>query len=203
MILIRFKKAFLLLIIVIFPHLSCTNPFTTREPEDPESTRQSWVQPRDPENVLDNLRNAVIEQNTENYLRSLSDTSKSLPPFRFIPEPTIAAENPGFFEFWTRDNERLYFNTLKELTPNDSLHVLTFQDKRINSLGVDSTLVIANYVLRINHIQQNDGVPAETRGEARFTMYKDTFGDWSVVRWEDRAVEEKPVWTLLKANYGK
>ncbi|KAA3661183.1 MAG: hypothetical protein DWQ10_05090, partial [Calditrichaeota bacterium] len=143
---------------------SCTNPFTTREPEEPISALQSWVQPRQPETVLENLRNAILELNVENYVRSLSDTSKGLPAFQFIPAPDVAAEYPGVFTTWNTESERTYFTTLSVLTPADSLHFITFNDRQTDFSG-SAAVLVTKYTLQMHHIQQAQGIPVEMLGE--------------------------------------
>ncbi|KAA3620166.1 MAG: hypothetical protein DWQ05_05400 [Calditrichaeota bacterium] len=196
------KMAIFPLLLVLVLTTSCTNPFTTRDPEEPDSARQSWIQPRQPELVLDNLRNSILEMNIDNYLRSLSDTSKALPLFKFIPAPDVAAENPGVFMAWTKENERSYFTVLGVLTPADSLHFISFKTNKLDFSG-EAALIIANYTLRIHHTQQAQGIPAVVQGEARFTLMADTFGDWAIVEWQDISTEEAPTWSVFKANYGQ
>ncbi len=189
-----------LLSISIFSN--CTNPFSTREPEEPTSARQSWLQPRQPELVLENMRNAILELNSDNYLRSLSDTGKALPPFKFIAAPDVAAENPGVFNVWNKENERSYFTVLSAITPADSLHFVSFKTSKIDFSG-EAALLISNYTLRIHHTQQAQGIPAVVQGEARFTLMADTFGDWAIIEWQDISTEAAPTWSIFKANFGQ
>ncbi|MCA9731613.1 MAG: hypothetical protein H6696_19040 [Deferribacteres bacterium] len=197
----RIQNLFLYSLSLLF-YFACTNPFTTREPEEPTSAHQSWVQPRDEKSVIENLRNAILELNVENYVRSLSDTSKGLPAFRFIPAPDVAAESPGVFSSWNAENERSYFTTLSVLTPADSLHFVSFNDTQINPSGI-TTLIISKYKLEMHHSQQSQGIPVLMEGEARFTLMADTFGDWAIVEWQDISTENAPTWSALKANYGQ
>ena len=181
---------------------ACTNPFQTREPNPPESGRLSWVPPRRPEIVLENLKNAILEQNVENYLRCLSDPTRNVLPFRFIADPQVAAENPGTFEFWTRDDERAYFSQLRAFLPDDSLHFLSLVPVQFTQYA-DSALFVQNYTLTVRHTQQRQGVPGQVAGQARFWMGMDQFGDWSIYRWEDRSLGDQPTWSVLKAIFGK
>lgn len=182
--------------------ITCTNPFSTREPEEPGQSGQSWIPPRRPEFVLQNLTNAILEQNLENYLRSLSDSSRGGRPFRYIPDEGVARESPGAFVDWGIANERAYFSQLRALTPADSLHFLVLQDVQTTVSG-DSAIYVEDYTLTIRHMQQNQGVPAVTSGQAKFWLGVDTFGDWAIYRWEDRARGGEPTWSVLKEIYGK
>ncbi len=180
----------------------CTNPFTLREPEPPATGRSTWIPPRRPELVLENLRNSILEQNLENYLRCLSDTARKARPYRFIADPLVAAENPGTFEFWSREDEREYFSQLRAILPDDSLHFLTLVPVQNTQFG-DSALLVQNYTLVVRHTQQDQGVPGEVSGQARFFLGVDEFGDWAIYRWEDRATGQTPTWSVLKAIFAK
>ncbi len=180
----------------------CTNPFQTREPNPPESGRLSWIPPRRPEIVLENLKNAILEQNVENYLRCLSDSSRNARPFQFIADPQVASENPGTFETWTLDDERAYFSQLRAFLPDDSLHFLTLEPVQFTQYA-DSAFFVQNYILTVRHTQQKQGVPGQVSGQARFWMGIDPFGDWSIYRWEDRSLGDRPTWSVLKAIFGR
>lgn len=182
--------------------LGCTNPFVTRDPETPSAGASTWIPPRRAEIVLQNLRNAILERNVENYLRCLSDSSRALPAFRFVADPLVASENPGTFETWSIENERRYFSQLRSLVPADSLQFLSLTPVQNTQYG-DSALLVQNYSLIVRHTQQRQGVPGEVAGQARFFMQVDRFGDWAIYRWEDRSLGEKPTWSVLKAIYGK
>lgn len=187
--------------IILSTAAACTNPFTTRQPETPEHGGLSFIPARTPEVVLINLRNAILEQNLENYLRSLGDTTRLAQGYTYIPDAGVASENPGVFERWSLENERRYFSQLRALLPDDSLRNLSLQPVQ-NTQFADSALFIENYTLTVRHLQQSRGVPAVFRGQARFFLAADQFGDWAIYRWEDRATGEAPTWSLLKATYG-
>lgn len=187
---------------ILFILTSCTNPFSTREPEEPISAHQTWVQPRQPDLVLENLRNAILELNSDNYMRSISDTSKALPPFKFIPAADVAAENPGIFADWGRENERSYFSVLSAITPADSVRFMSFKTDKVDLSGA-TALIITKYTLHVHHTQQVRGIPAEVKGEARFTLMSDTFGDWAIIEWQDISTAAAPTWSILKANFGQ
>ena len=182
--------------------LGCTNPFKTREPEEPEVGRSTWIPPRRPEMVLENLRNAILEQNVENYLRCLSDTSNQARRFQFLADPLVASENPGTFETWSKDDERAYFSQIRALTPQDSLHFLALVPVQTTQFA-DSALFVQDYTLTVRHTQQEQGVPGQVSGQARFWIGVNDFGDWAIYRWADRALGVQPTWSVLKAIFGE
>ena len=48
---------------------------STRTPEAPDTGRSTYFPPTSPATVLSNLRYAVLEKNTENFMLCLSDQS--------------------------------------------------------------------------------------------------------------------------------
>lgn len=180
---------------------ACTNPFTTREPESPKEGSLTFIPPRTPEVVFINMSNAILEQNQENYLRSLGDSTKLPQDYRFVADAGVASENAGVFAHWTKENEKRYFSQLRALLPPDSLHILNLQPVRSTQFA-DSAIFIENYTLTVRHTQQEKGVPAIVSGQARFFLGVDAFGDWAIYRWEDLAVGDAPTWSVLKAVYG-
>ena len=75
--------------------LACKNPFATREPEPPKNSGSRYIPPFSAEIVLENMRNAISDRNTENYLRCFSDSTRTGERFRFEPDAaTSNATNP-------------------------------------------------------------------------------------------------------------
>lgn len=191
----------ILLAVQLATFWTCTNPFATREPEAPREGSLTFIPPRTPEVVLINLRNAVLEQNLENYLRCLGDSTRLPRGYKFVADAGVASENPGLFERWSKENETRYFSQLRALIPPDSLHILNLQTVQSTQFP-DSALFVENYTLTVRHTQQDRGIPAVVTGQARFLMGVDSFGDWAIYRWEDVAVGDAPTWSTLKAVYG-
>ena len=182
----------------VFIFFSCTNPFSIRQPEEPNSSGLPFIAPRTADVVLLNLQNAILEQNIENYIRCFSDSGN----YSFVPDPGVASENQALFADWTREDERNYFGQLQSFVPPDSLHVLNFKDVE-DRVTFESTVVTRRYILKIHHTQQSRGVPSDVRGEARYWMSADQFGDWSIYLWEDFAINDSSqTWSTLKAEFG-
>jgi hypothetical protein len=180
---------------------ACTNPFSTREPEAPEAGGLTFIPPRTPDVVLINLTNAILEQNLENYLRCLGDSTKLPQGFNYVADAGVASENSGVFERWNKENEKRYFSQLRAFLPADSLHILSLQPVQ-TTIFADSALYVENYTLTVRHTQQDKDIPAVVNGRARYFMGVDAFGDWAIYRWEDQALGDSPTWSLLKAVYG-
>lgn len=182
--------------------VSCTNPFSTRDPEVPNRGASTWIPPQSADIVLVNLRNAVLQKNVENYLRSLVDSTRSARRFRFEPDQSAAVGNPGVFAYWDVDKERFYLSQLFAVLPDDSLRTLDFALLSSN-VSADTAEFTETYELEIHHTQQSQGLPVVVRGQATFWLSSDALGNWAVYRWADFGTGDDPTWSDLKAAFGK
>lgn len=181
---------------------ACENPFATREPELPNRSASSWIPPQSPDIVLINLRNALLQKNVENYLRSLVDTTRSTRRFRFEPDQSAVVANPGVFDGWDLERERFYLSQLFAVLPDDSVRSLIFTELSSN-VSVDTAEFTRTYELRLHHTQQNQGIPAVVRGQATFWLSSDASGNWAIHRWADFGNDQDPSWSDIKAGFGK
>jgi len=174
----------------------CNNPFATREPEPPTEERSNWVQPTSPLAVISNLKNAIQDGNTPNYMLCLTDSTSR---FRFIPDALVNQTNVGAFEGWNLYNERYYVTQLFSASV-DSLRKVTFSN--IDYDYQDSVLVRLNYELELHH-SWSDNPPKYAEGQANFWLHASD-GEWFITRWEDYSTaEDRPSWSLIKASFGK
>ena len=186
----------------------CDAIFGTREPELPKDdiSRSLWQQPTSPGIVLLNLKNAFIERNEENYLRSLVNSTTSERVFVYIPSQESAISNPGAFEGWGLNEERVYINLLFSETslPEGVLSSLEFTRFEEPSIPSDSALFEEIYELALEHTLEN--VPTKMMGIAKFRMARGNDASWSIYRWEDITFSSEsdtlnlPTWSELKAR---
>ncbi len=186
----------------------CDAIFGTREPEPPKDDigRSLWQQPTSPGIVLTNLKNAFLERNEENYLRSLVDSTSSERVFVYIPSQEASVSNPGAFEGWGLNEERVYINLLFSETslPVGALSSLEFTRFEEPSIPSDSALFEEIYELDLEHSLEN--VPTKFTGIAKFRMARSSDGSWSIYRWEDITFSSEsdtlnlPTWSELKAR---
>lgn len=179
----------------------CENPFATRSPDFPDNAGgYHWIPPFASELVLENLRNAIADQNVENYLRCFSDSTRTGQRFRFDAETVVANQNPGLFSGWSLAEERDYFIQLRAALPADSARSLLLDSLQTISYG-DSAVFLRSYVLVVRHKRQSIGVPGRMTGALRFWLVKDQFGEWSIYRWADFSTGQAPTWSSLKAAF--
>jgi hypothetical protein len=188
------------LLTIVFFLLACENPFVTRTPESPEGTSSRWVPPFSAEIVIANLRNAIADRNLENYVRCFTDSSRARRRFGFDPEITVANNNPGAFVNWSLAQERDYFSQLRAALPSDSLCSLRLDSLQTSLFG-DSAQFFYIYDLTARHRRQSAGVPGRVQGELRFSLSKDSFGEWSIQHWVDFATGPAQTWSALKVAF--
>ena len=114
-------------LLILLLIIGCRNPFATRDPEDPEQRRSSWIPPTVPKIVMDNLKNAINERNENNYLKCLAkDTTVVGQVFHFEADRTTILKNPSMLN-WNFQSESDYIHLLFSRVPRDSLILLDFK----------------------------------------------------------------------------
>lgn len=194
-----FLGAFSLLTLFI----RCECPFDTREAEEPTERQSSWVQPTTVRDVMANLKKAIEEKNSTNYLRCLVDSSREGIAFRFTADPTVATANPGIFDNWGRECEKNYFEQLLRFLPADSTSQLVLTDFLENPFPQDSTRVRQNYRLVLHHKYDPSICPRISAGQANFIMLRSSEDLWYIYHWTDMATGELSPWSAVKASFGR
>ncbi len=180
---------------------ACGNPFSTREPEPPESGGSNFINPSSPDVVFINLQIALQERNVENYVRSFVDTSRSQQRFEFIADQGVMATQPGTFLNWSLEDERRYLQQLFQATPADSVIRLNFDLDNRSETASTATLT-QTYTLEVRHRLQSESAPADIRGQATFFLERNETGDWAIFRWQDFKVNTSDFsWSELKAFF--
>jgi len=180
--------------------LACTNPFNTREIEEPEIGDNSSIYdpPVSSNIVMTNFRYAIIQENISNYMNCFVDPALANNfAFRFVPDPTTETDK---FRFWTLYDEESYLNTVFKQTENISLEF--FDEISFTNISQSPDSVQTNsfrYELRIIF----EDVDALFIGTARMKLIKDANALWQIYYWEDTKSEdpESNSWSSLKATF--
>ncbi len=172
--------------------------FRTRDPESPNQERSSFVPPTSPEIVLDNLKNAVSERNTDNYVRCFTDTSFSSRRFVFVPTQEAQTKYSTVFRSWDLNSERDYFQNIKSQTPTSASSNL-FLDGSFQSILSDSALYNADYLINFQHTVS--GKPQQAKGNAQFFLAPDRNNYWAVYQWIDARIGNEVSWSELKGTF--
>ncbi|HNR67254.1 MAG TPA: hypothetical protein PKN04_00705 [bacterium] len=184
--------------------LNCQFPFSTRDPEKPSSTQSSWIQPTAPEYVLINLKNALAEKNSTNYLRCLADTSISGQSFRYHADPSVANAYPNLFDRWNKLSETNYVNQLMLFLKPDSVVKLTLSASKSIDIGdINRITLVQDYQLDVRHTCKETDCPRLMAGQSELILGRNTESLWAIVEWTDRSSGETPTWSQLRAYFGK
>ena len=187
---------FLLLLLI----WGCTNPFTTREIEEPDINNSSDIfdQPISHEVVLNNFRYAIIQKNISNYMNCFVEPSLAYNfTYKYLPDRSIESEK---FLDWDLTYERIYLNTVFNQSIDISLEYLDEIVYTNISQSPDSVQTNSfRYELRIS-FESEESI---FTGLARMKLIKNMNAMWAIYFWEDSkpADLERNSWSNLKANY--
>ncbi|NNE70958.1 MAG: hypothetical protein HKN29_11435 [Rhodothermales bacterium] len=168
--------------------------FTTREPEPPATESGTFAQPDAPEQVIDNIRNAIAELNTLNYRRSLSED--------LVFRPTATAEaRDAIWTGWGRAEEEQYFNTLVAAAAGSEGHGLVLNDQSLTVVDVARFQLDATYVLNVNH--RRPDASTMVQGRLIWQIIQRADGLWELAEWTDQELAGSATWSDLKAEFVK
>lgn len=177
---------------------SC-NIFDTRSTELPNVTRTHFVSPTTDSLVIENLKYAIEERNTENYLKCFSDTANNGTRFTFVPSQDVSAQY-RIFDEWNLYSERKFFDRLRitTLVHTPSALLLATRNKTIAS---DSVILTADYTISFVH---NQNFSHEARGLVEFAITRNrTNGLWSIRQWSDFKTDSSHTWSYWKARFSQ
>jgi hypothetical protein len=177
----------------------CTNPFTTRSGEKPAIDQNSDIfdQPTSCEDVLSNLRYALIQKNVSNYMSCFIDTSlvQSF-VYRFKPDESFTSER---FQGWSLTDEENYFRNV--FTEATSVSFEYVDAKNITFTPISAAIDSVQTSPFVYELQVQLDSLASFSGIARMKLVKNSNSLWAIYYWEDmRNAESNPnTWSLLKA----
>jgi hypothetical protein len=193
----------ILFILSLYLIIAC-DALTTRDPEEPNAGRSSFIPPTSPQIVIDNLTNAILEKNQENYISCFTDSvpyeQKS---FVFVPTAESNSKYPNLFNGWDLNRERQYFVSLVSSIPEETIPLIYFENSTFNVLSPDSAVYITNYYINANHSATN--VADIFSGRMSLSIFADNNGLWAIGAWYDFRRENDTIdvaWSNLKALFG-
>jgi hypothetical protein len=178
----------------------CTNPFNTRDIEEPDIGENTAIYdpPVSSNIVLSNFKFAITQENISNYMSCFVDPSLSYDfVFRFVPDPGVETDK---FRFWSLYDEESYLNTVFKQSTNISLEF--FDEITFANISQSPDSVQTNsfrYELRIV-FEEEDAIFV---GTARMKLIKNINALWHIYYWEDTKSEdlESRSWSNLKATF--
>ena len=192
----RFLQLKLLIFIVL--SISCTNPFSTRTPEEPEigvGDPGSDVSQTDPTALLEKFSNSFTVQNVSHYQECLSDLDNIGISFFFIPE------NREFSRLtnWTKQDEINYFNKL--INTEDIQEIaLDFTNRSDVQIASDTVETQLDYLIDVKFRTKSENY----QGRTILKMLRSPASLWYIYAMEDLTINsesESSTWSKLKADY--
>jgi len=188
------KKIKIFFFILVFGLTAC-DLFTVRDPESPTDTKSSYRVPFEPAGVIDNLKNAFKDKNSNDYKKNFST---GLPlvnrDFFFVPSANVFTSFPTD---WYVEDEFQYFNNLVTRTPNNIPVSLSFSDE-IFDIRADSSIYSAKYFISVPVLNSE---PKIFEGSLKFSMTTDINSAWIIYFWEDIAKQGAKSWSELKLEF--
>ncbi|HQI42450.1 MAG: hypothetical protein B6D44_07715 [Ignavibacteriales bacterium UTCHB2] len=192
-------KKIVLIIFLSFVAVSC-NLFDTRNAEEPDKGKSSFIPPVRAEDVIKNLKNSFIDKNVQNYIACFVDTLFANKKFSFSASSEAIALYQVFLQGWGLNEEKRYFNSVINKVPADFPITLTFSDENYSNLSGDSLIYTASYNLNLP-ISNADPTPANYAGILQFNMLRDMRSEWVIYYWKDTRGESLPGWSELKGIF--
>jgi len=194
-------------IIVLIVFWQCTNPFSTRDPEEPDESGnlQGYEDARTPEILLSNFEKALKEKNTVEYVNCFANpVSGHKKTYAFEPDARLVVDFQLFPNWSTRDEES-YFLKLTEEERADFPQILfsTLDEpeyRPINLAAPDDSVEtnIFRYLLTVVHIDSEKVYS----GQMRFRAFqaRSTDSNWYLYYWSDYANKDdyESTWSFLK-----
>jgi len=173
----------------------------TRTPEEPTGNRGTYEPPTSPGIVIENLRNAVIEKNMQNFMLCLADPSRSSFAYRFEPSAEAGARYQAVFMNWAVTKERQAFLSMTARLAADQQPQLLFANSQVAFSSPDSLVWVAEYTLTAQ--LGLTSLPSTLSGTIALTICPEQSGLWSIVRWSDArrpSDTTEATWSLLKGQ---
>lgn len=169
--------------------------FQTRSPEEPETTRSTYVPPTTPDAVIMNLTYSINEKNSNNYSKCIS-----ISYYKYVPDSRSQLLYGQIFQNWNYSSEKLYLDNLISQTNSNASSNLFMDNKVITLISSDSATVTADYTVVFQHNRAN--VPKTAVGNLRLTVTADESNNFYINNWEDfRRNDTDFTWSELKANF--
>lgn len=163
--------------------------FSTRTPESPDNSGNSYIPPTEPAVVIQNFESSLRSKNLENYLKCFnSDNSNPQNKYLFFPSQEAGSSFSTLFVNWSIEEERRFFNSFKALLGNESIPALNWIERKPIIENPDSAVFESDYNLFTNFSDIN--IPKQYTGKLRFVIISDNNGLWSISKWYDYNIKQ-------------
>jgi hypothetical protein len=209
-------KGVKLVCLLLFVVASGCDIFSTRTPEDPNTSNTFiWTPANSPQDVLNNLIGTMRDVDAVNYVKLFvqdgdSAVTGSTAKYRFVPRPDLDPSTLSLFTGWNVESERSYLSRLRselESQLQKSPHItLTLTNPSFDING-DNATVNAEYALSLP-VEQVSGVRSPVTGtmtlELQHVNTVQSSTEWRIATWSDipTSSTKSSAWTDLKAQLG-
>lgn len=191
------KSPRFLLVVFLFTLVSGCSLFETRSAEPPEGSQSGrFIQPDRPEIVLENLQNAISVLNVQNFMASLSPDG-----FVYAPANSNITTDPVLWQSWGRDQEQLWFNTIRSAATVQSGHQLQLGLPQIENISQTRARYTVTYTLTIYHNRTASGIPSIASGSMVLGLTAGENGLWTIETWSDIGNSGGFSWSDLRSAF--
>ena len=169
----------------------------TRDAEDPDTNRSSYVIATTPDQLFINLKNSFTEKIVKDYTSSFVDSSFLSLQFMFTPSSEAIFKYNVLTE-WDLEAEEIYFRNLINAIDENKNIQLTLE---LLSNSVDGNSENRNYNYTISLPEFDESTSLIFQGNAFFTVNLDENNQWVITEWTDTKTGDNPTWSELKGRF--
>lgn len=183
-------------LILLMSVTSC-DLLSTRDPEDPSSTRSNFAAATTPEILFQNMVESFREKIVENYMACFVDPAFLDVEYNFIPSAGSASQF-SVLNDWSVDLEQQYFSNVRSIVLENSPIGLELSNEIANLSG-ESAIYQFDYILTVP--TSDASIPTNYEGNVQFRINLDSRQIWVITEWQDTQRENLPSWSELKGRF--
>ena len=188
-------KIILYLSLLLF--ITSCNLLETRDAEDPDTNRSSYIIATTPDQLFINLKNSFTEKIVKDYTSSFVDSSFLSLQFMFTPSSEAIFKYNVLTE-WDLEAEEIYFRNLINAIDENKNIQLTLE---LLSNSVDGNSENRNYNYTISLPEFDESTSLIYQGNAFFKVNLDENNQWVITEWTDTKTGDNPTWSELKGRF--
>lgn len=187
------------IIALFFIFWNCTNPFSTRTPEEPNPTgnQQTFNLQTDPDSLLAKLRKSFITQDRTDYEECLASEPQTGTDLVFIPENREIVRLAD----WDLADEGKYFQKLIDTEDLQEINISFFYDQSQWIItSADTQQIQFSYQINLKFITETEVY----QGRSLIKVLRSSTSLWYIFYWEDFRLDsndQSDTWSTLKADY--
>lgn len=194
-------KIYIIFGFLLFGVMNCTNPFSTRSPEEPiiNSNNQISNLQTDPDSLLSKLRRSFILKDITDYQECLSDSFQVGKNFIFVPENREISRMTN----WSLQDEKNYFNQLINSGELQNIDIIFYDQTSWNNTpptSVDTMETYFSYQMTFQFRTKTEYY----QGRSLIKILRSPASLWYIFYWQDFRInpnDQFDTWSTLKANY--